>query len=206
MRVFSLEHRAKLSEKAKARKPNFLGHHHSEETKKMIGILKKGNKNCLGKHWIMPMDARKRISEKLIGRSSPLKGIKISEEHRINIVNSLIGNKRNVGRKATTEERLYRSKYLPSGENHYKWQGGITKKNELIRKSIEYRLWREAIFARDNWTCQTCRIRGGNIHSHHIKPFSLYPELRFALDNGITLCKTCHNKEHLSEKGLNYDN
>lgn len=79
-----------------------------------------------------------------------------------------------------------------SGENHWKWRGGVTTEHTKIRMSIEYRLWREAVFARDNWTCQECGIKGGELHPHHIKPFALYPELRFAIDNGQTLCVVCH--------------
>src|SRR3990167_10624054 len=62
------------------------------------------------------------------------------------------------------------------------------------RKTLEYRLWREAIFLRDNHTCIWCGQRGGKLQADHIKPFSLYPALRFALDNGRTLCVSCHKK------------
>lgn len=81
------------------------------------------------------------------------------------------------------------------GKNNPNWKNGITPKVEQVRKSIEYRLWRESVFARDHWNCQNCG-NGGYLHAHHIKPFSKYPELRLALDNGITLCKHCHKKIH----------
>lgn len=83
-----------------------------------------------------------------------------------------------------------------SGKNNNKWKGGITPENLLVRHSIEYRLWREAVFARDNWTCQKCKIKGGQLIAHHKKSFAEYPELRFAINNGITLCERCHNKIH----------
>lgn len=76
----------------------------------------------------------------------------------------------------------------------------ITPINTRIRNSREYVFWRETIFARDNWTCQECgaRSKAGNvveIHAHHIKPFATFPEIRFSIDNGVTLCKKCHNKK-----------
>ena len=80
------------------------------------------------------------------------------------------------------------------GENHPNWKGGITPANKLIRRSIEYKLWRESVFKRDNWTCIWCFVRGGVLHADHIKSFALFPELRFAIDNGRTLCKSCHLK------------
>jgi len=85
------------------------------------------------------------------------------------------------------------------GENHYLWKGGITPINQAIRNSLELRLWREAIFKRDNWTCVFCgrrsRAAGAIIlEADHIKPFALFPELRFAIDNGRTLCRDCHRQ------------
>lgn len=85
---------------------------------------------------------------------------------------------------------------------HHNYKGGITPKNRAIRRSIDYRLWREAIFARDNFTCQECEQRGGSLHAHHIKPFAYFPELRFAIDNGLTLCVECHEKTETYKKKI----
>jgi len=68
--------------------------------------------------------------------------------------------------------------------------------SKIWRTRIEYRLWREAVFARDNWTCKKCNKTGGRIHPHHIFNFANYIELRFAIDNGITLCVKCHKEFH----------
>ena len=78
------------------------------------------------------------------------------------------------------------------GKNNPGWKGGISSQNAIIRGSYEYKLWREAVFKRDNWTCIWCNARGGELNADHIKPFALYPELRFAIDNGRTLCVECH--------------
>lgn len=79
------------------------------------------------------------------------------------------------------------------GTGHPNWKG-TTPKNKLLRKTKEYRLWRESVYKRDNYTCQMCGMRGGELHADHIKPFAYFPELRFAIDNGRTLCAPCHRK------------
>ena len=78
------------------------------------------------------------------------------------------------------------------GENNCNWKGGITPINMKIRGSKEYKLWRTAVFERDDYTCIWCGQVGGELNADHIKPFSLFPELRFAIDNGRTLCEPCH--------------
>lgn len=118
-------------------------------------------------------------------------GIKHSEETKNKMSNSGKGkHKYWLGRKHTLEYKQNISKKL-LGKNAPNWKGGITPINEKIRKSLEYRLWRNAVFERDNYTCIWCGFKG-YIEADHIKPFSLFLELRFAIDNGRTLCKPCH--------------
>lgn len=78
------------------------------------------------------------------------------------------------------------------GKNNNMWKGGITPINMAIRSSPEYKLWRTAVFERDNYTCIWCGYKGSLLQADHIKPFAYYPELRFAIDNGRTLCVACH--------------
>jgi hypothetical protein len=82
------------------------------------------------------------------------------------------------------------------GKNNPCWKGGIAPENKKIRTSIEYRLWRETVFARDNWTCQKTMIKGEKLHPHHIHNFADFPELRFAIVNGITLSEKSHREFH----------
>jgi hypothetical protein len=85
------------------------------------------------------------------------------------------------------------------GKNCHFWRGGVAKPNDIVRHCLEYKLWRTAVFERDNYTCIWCGAKGGGysggrviLNADHIKPFAYYPELRFAIDNGRTLCVPCH--------------
>lgn len=85
---------------------------------------------------------------------------------------------------------------IKSGKYHWNYKGGITPENRLIRNSYKIKNWRSSVFERDQYTCQHCSVAGGILNAHHIKPFAEYPELRFEVSNGITLCKSCHIQEH----------
>lgn len=81
-----------------------------------------------------------------------------------------------------------------AGNLHHNWKGGITPINEKIRKSPEYKEWRKKVFEKDNFTCFFCGDRGGKLNADHIKSFSQYPEHRFDVNNGRTVCEKCHRK------------
>ena len=83
-----------------------------------------------------------------------------------------------------------------SGPNHWNWQGGISGLPENSRQTAEYDEWRLAVYKKDHYTCQDCGHRFNGIVAHHIKSFAGFPELRYNVENGITLCRSCHLKRH----------
>lgn len=80
------------------------------------------------------------------------------------------------------------------GELSHRWQGGKTEKTRSIRNSLEYSVWRSAVFARDLYTCQMCGSSSVKLAAHHIIPFSENENLRTEVTNGITLCWPCHRQ------------
>ena len=116
---------------------------------------------------------RKNQHEKHLGRKSPcgMKGKKHSIKSRIQISKSNTKN--------TEQSKLNSLKYYE------------------LRRGVENTLWREAVFARDNFTCQCCGDnKGKNLNAHHIRNFLNYEDLRTTISNGITLCKLCHIRFH----------
>ena len=74
--------------------------------------------------------------------------------------------------------------------------------NRLARRSVDAKEWREAVFQRDDFTCQMCGIRGTYLEADHIKPWAFFPDLRFELSNGRTLCRPCHDKTKMSARTM----
>lgn len=187
------ETRKKMSEAGKGRKT-------SEETKVKLSESKKAEKNPMfgKKSWINGKKhseaSKRKMSLARVGKPAWNKGKKSSEETRQRLSESHKGIKPSLVARKKRGESLKRA-YLEGRRSN--WKGGITPINQTIRASLEYKLWREAIFKRDNWTCIWCRAKSGKghivvLHADHIKPFALFPELRFAIDNGRTLCEPCH--------------
>lgn len=80
------------------------------------------------------------------------------------------------------------------GARNPNWRGGVTSSRKREMSTKEYRAWRAAVFARDNYTCTLCGKRGGYLQADHIKPWAYFPELRYDVSNGRTLCLKCHRQ------------
>jgi len=90
------------------------------------------------------------------------------------------------------------------------WNKGLgngiknSRHNELEwRKHCD---WRKKIFERDDYMCQTCGERGGELEADHIKMWTLYPNLRYEINNGQTLCKKCHQIKTSQELSVYWKN
>lgn len=89
------------------------------------------------------------------------------------------------------------------GNKNPAWKGGVTSINEKIRKSDDYQNWRNFILKRDNYTCQLCFSKK-DLNAHHIKRYCDFQDLRFDLNNGICLCKNCHQQK-INRHELEYE-
>lgn len=148
----------------------------SEAHREKLSIAALGNKNGLGHR---KTDA----SRKAISKGH--KGKRLTDEHRKKLSQAKLG-------KVLSEEHRKKIAESHRGEKSHFWDGGKTAEGRLIRGSIEYKLWRQAVFRRDDWRCVWCCKRGIELNADHIRPFSTHPELRLELSNGRTLCVECH--------------
>lgn len=148
------------------------GFKHSEETKKKISEANKGKP----KPWFKgkkqsPEWIEKRVSKSRgekhwnYGGISPNRGIPMTEEQKEKIRQAHLRKWDLIGRRT---KRPYR---------HAGWQ---------------YNLWRKKVYERDNYTCRICGQKGGYLQADHIKSWFQYPELRYDVNNGRTLCFPCH--------------
>ena len=103
------------------------------------------------------------------------RGKRLSDEHRKKIA---IGN---IGKTV--------------GDKNGNWKGGTSKEYAQLRTTFAYRKWKRAVLGRDDYTCVKCGEREGVV-PHHILEFAYYPDERFAVDNGVSVCFNCHMGLH----------
>ena len=72
----------------------------------------------------------------------------------------------------------------------------------------KYKAWRATVLKRDGYSCRKCGSKGTKynpLQADHIKPWSLFPALRFDINNGRCLCRKCHKKTPTwGKKALDY--
>lgn len=110
-------------------------------------------------------------------------------------------NKINKSKKCPRPNSQGKKRPSASGENNYRWKGGINSENRRCRTSLDWRKWRMNVFSRDGFICQKCFRRGIFLHPHHIISVkecisSGRKDLIFDVKNGITYCKECHMDFH----------
>ena len=111
------------------------------------------------------------------------------------------GNKINQGRIPSIETR-HKMSIAHSGENAWNWKGNLRKKNDE-RNDPAYVYWAKTVKLRDGWKCSFSNdMCSGNIIAHHILPWRDYPEERYNVNNGISVCNYHHPRKRSEEEKL----
>lgn len=157
------------------------------------------------------------------GRKPPRNTNPITEETRLKMRLAKLGKVgNNLGYRFTDEQRKKLStshlgqvawnkgiEWLEfRGEKHPRW---VFDRNKLQkygndnqdRRSSAYRYWRQQVWLRDNFACKIANPDcSGRIEAHHILSYREHPELRYEINNGITLCHFHHPRVREEEKRL----
>jgi hypothetical protein len=124
-----------------------------------------------------------------------------SKECRIEWTRNFMKGENNPAKRKEVREKISEKN---SKENHYRWNPDreVVLKNQR-NNNHEDKEWALAVKKRDGWRCKmnnnNCE---GKIIAHHILRWSTFPELRYKINNGITLCEYHHPKKVSKEKEL----
>ena len=172
----------------------WLGKNHSEDAKRKISIAKskvKIQKICsCGKQFeVWP-----------------------ARENRAKYCSMECHNKAKIGRRPWNKELIgYRAGEKHhwygrdmSGEKNPSWKGGPDFWKQTDRRwDSGYQAWRMKVGTRDGFKCRIANVNCDDIiEVHHILPWRDFPELRYEVNNGITLCHIHHPRVRMEEKRL----
>lgn len=159
------------------------GKEKSLQAKLCIECFTVWNKGLKGIH-ISPLSEFKK------GCLSPMKGKRHSKESRLKMSLSRKGKKHPC--KWVVHTSWFKKGVAQNkGSKHWNWKGGISSQDRLERNKFRNTI-QKLVFERDNYTCQICHQKGGDLQVDHIKSWASNPDLRFLLANCRTLCIHCH--------------
>ncbi len=176
-----------------------VGRKFSKESRRRMSLAQMGNKNNLGKY--LSEETKRKISEFHKGNKYALGykntlGLKFSKETRAKMSAAKKGNKYTLGNKLSEEHKRKISEGnlgKHSGENAWNWNPDREAVKNNLRNDGEYKQWVRKVKSRDKGICQledeNCE---GYMIAAHIKGWALYPEERYNVNNGITLCQHHH--------------
>ena len=64
------------------------------------------------------------------------------------------------------------------------------------KEDYGYIRWSHEIKQRDHHTCVVCGRRGVALNSHHLNAWASFPDERYDIDNGVSLCIDDHDRFH----------
>ncbi len=161
--------------------------------------FKKGHKVNVGRHFKVKDTSNykyKKSDEAKKNMSLVRIGIKRSKE---------ICNKISNSKKGIPPSCIFKNGKIIKGELHPLYIKDRTQlvKNEKKHLDYAYRCWMLKVKKRDDWKCrianENCK---GRLEAHHILSWKNYPELRYELNNGITLCLAHHPRSRKKEAEL----
>lgn len=132
--------------------------------------------DCGAKVWVAGANLKRGHTKSCGCLSAEYSGLRLKEMHRMGLF------------------------VYPSGEEHHNYNPDITDEDRMARRQPfdnKVGKWRNNVFARDDYTCNLCRQIGGTLNAHHLNSWDSFPEERFDIDNGITLCEDCHKAFHV---------
>jgi thymidylate synthase (FAD) len=91
-------------------------------------------------------------------------------------------------------EHLAAIRAARSGSASNFWRGGVSSDRATVGA------WTTAqapkVHRQYDYTCQSCSVRGGRLHAHHIAPVWLEPSRSRDIGNLTSLCEQCHRAVH----------
>jgi len=81
------------------------------------------------------------------------------------------------------------------GSKNPNWKGGLTSHDQILRSRVEFKNWKKDVFICNSHICFMCKSKEQLI-AHHKKDFKNNRKLRYAVNNGVIVCRACHLKIH----------